>query len=85
MHTDDDHKPQLCHTCNLEETASLREAEEPLLRFFRFAEPMPAIVKSISLVAHEVVCVIKRSAERTVCLRELLAAKEAALRALLPE
>ena len=61
---------------------------EPILRFFRY-EHLPAHLQAQSLpfhqLAHLLVATLPRNPERTVALRKLLEAKDAAVRAALPE
>ena len=60
---------------------------EPILVYFSF-EHLPEPLKSTSRpfhdLAHKVVAELARSAERSVALRKLLEAKDAAVRAALP-
>lgn len=59
---------------------------EPILQFFRFSHLPPrlaAVSKPFSVLAEEVVATLPRNPERTVALRKLLEAKDAAVRALL--
>jgi len=62
--------------------------EEPILRFFSYKHLPPTLAEVsrpfCDLAAH-VVATLPRSAERTVTLRKLLEAKDAAVRASLPE
>lgn len=57
---------------------------EPILQFFRY-EHLPAHLMAISerfcVLAHEIVGLLPRNPERTVALRKLLEAKDAAVRA----
>jgi hypothetical protein len=59
---------------------------EPILQFFAYAH-LPATLQSISRPFHEMACWIDsnlpRNPERTVALRKLLEAKDAAVRAYL--
>jgi hypothetical protein len=60
---------------------------EPILAFFRFGHLPPAlqaVSQRFAFLAHEIVATLPRSAERTVALRKLLEAKDAATRAALP-
>ncbi len=60
----------------------------PILKFFRY-DHLPAHLQSASApfhaLAHSLVSTTPRNAERSVALRKLLEAKDAAVRALLPE
>lgn len=60
---------------------------EPLLKFFKF-DHLPAHLQAVSGnfcdLAHTIVAIVPRNAERTVALRKLLEAKDCAVRALLP-
>ncbi len=61
---------------------------DPLLRFFRY-DHLPETLRNVSrpfgLLAAQIVDELPRNAERTVALRKLLEAKDAAVRAVLPE
>jgi hypothetical protein len=61
---------------------------EPILRFFKY-EHLPDQLQTVSAwfhdLAHALVNALPRCAERTVALRKLLEAKDAAVRAALPE
>lgn len=67
------------------ERATVAEPE-PMLRFFEYKH-LPAKLQDISgpfgALAQAVVEILPRSAERTVCLRKLLEAKDCAVRAAL--
>ena len=58
--------------------------EESILQFFAYAH-LPAQLAQVSepfcVMAHNIVQTLPRNAERTVCLRKLLEAKDAAVRA----
>lgn len=57
---------------------------EPIMQFFGYAhlpEEMQAISRPFSLLAQGLVDVLPRNPERTVALRKLLEAKDAAVRA----
>lgn len=59
---------------------------EPILQFFEYGHLPPhlqAVSKPFCDLANEVVHVLPRNPERTVALRKLLEAKDAAVRALL--
>lgn len=62
--------------------------EEPILQFFRFNH-LPALLQQVSepfsLLARSIVATLPRNPERTVALRKLLEAKDAAVRAALFE
>ena len=59
-------------------------AADPILRYFHFAH-LPPQLQVISVKFYEIVCellaLLPRNAERTVALRKLLEAKDAAVRA----
>ena len=61
---------------------------EPIMQFFRYAH-LPEHLKEVSMLfadlAHDIVAVLPRNPERTVALRKLLEAKDAAVRARLFE
>ena len=61
-----------------------RPPEEPMLRFFSFTH-LPAHLQDVSApfhtLAHAIVALVPRNAERTVALRDLLTSKDAAVRA----
>lgn len=70
-----------------EEFTAEQIAETPLLHFFHYAhlpEKLQGTSKAFFLLAHHVVNTVPRNAERTVALRKLLEAKDAAVRANLP-
>lgn len=74
------------HPAPLEFTKSLLEAD-PILRYFHYSH-LPATLQAASrpfceLAAH-IVTTLPRNAERTVALRKLLEAKDAAVRANVP-
>lgn len=57
---------------------------EPILQFFAYEHLPPhlqVISKIFAMLASEVVLTLPRNPERTVCLRKLLEAKDAAVRA----
>lgn len=59
---------------------------DPILQFFTFAhlpEPLQAVSRPFAEVANRLVLDLPRNPERTVALRKLLEAKDAAVRALL--
>lgn len=60
--------------------------EEPILQFFEYGH-LPAHLQMISErfnhIAHNVIMYLPRNPERTVALRKLLEAKDAAVRAVL--
>ncbi len=61
--------------------------EEPILRFFNAAhlpEPLRTVSQPFGELALLVVATCPRNAERSVALRKLLEAKDAAVRAVLP-
>jgi hypothetical protein len=59
-------------------------ATDPILRYFHFAH-LPPHLQMVSSKFYEIVCeilaLVPRNAERTVALRKLLEAKDAAVRA----
>jgi hypothetical protein len=60
---------------------------DPILRYFTYrhlAEPLREVSESFAKQASYLVEVLPRSAERTVALRKLLEAKDAAVRGALP-
>lgn len=64
------------------------ERPEPILRFFRYAHLPPHLQghsKPFSDLADHLIACLPQCAERTVALRKLLEAKDAAVRAALPE
>jgi hypothetical protein len=68
--------------------ANPTEQPEPILRFFKYdhlKEPLRSVSERFSAIAHEIFAILPRCAERTVALRKLLEAKDAAVRAALPE
>lgn len=71
----------------LEGFTSEQLSVDPILRFFHFAHLPPTLrsasVKFYELAAH-IIATTPRNAERTVALRKLLEAKDAAVRAMLP-
>ena len=61
---------------------------EPILQFFKFDHLPPhlaLISERFSVMAHDIVATLPRNPERTVALRKLLEAKDAAVRAKLYE
>lgn len=60
--------------------------EEPILQFFEY-DHLPEKLKTVSspfcALAHDIVVMLPRNPERTVALRKLLEAKDAAVRALI--
>lgn len=62
----------------------ITEVREPILQFFDYSHlpsPLQEISKEFSILANELVRVLPRNPERTVALRKLLEAKDAAVRA----
>lgn len=60
------------------------EGPEPILQFFEYAHLPPAlqeISRPFGELAQQIVVVLARNPERTVALRKLLEAKDAAVRA----
>ena len=77
--------PGLCRTCYLE---WLKENPvpiiEPIMQFFSYAhlpEHLAPVSKPFAELAEKLVTELPRNAERTVALRKLLEAKDAAVRA----
>lgn len=61
---------------------------EPILQFFKFAHlptHLALVSERFSMLAHDIVETLPRNPERTVALRKLLEAKDAAVRAVLYE
>lgn len=62
-------------------------ASDPMLKFFQF-DHLPVHLQAVSGnfcdIAHTIVAIVPRNAERTVALRKLLESKDCAVRALLP-
>ena len=61
---------------------------EPILKYFKYEhlpEKLLIVSKPFCELAHQVVATLPRNPERTVALRKLLEAKDAAVRAALPE
>lgn len=60
--------------------------DEPMLKFFKF-DHLPKHLQAVSGnfcdIAHTIVAIVPRNAERTVALRKLLESKDCAVRALL--
>jgi hypothetical protein len=59
---------------------------EPILKFFEFEhlpEPLRKISEPFGMLAHAMATILPRNAERSVALRKLLEAKDAAVRAAL--
>lgn len=74
------------HPSPVEATAEQLQAD-PILRFFHYAHLPPSLAsrsKPFCDLALQVVNTTPRNAERTVALRKLLEAKDAAIRAALP-
>lgn len=64
------------------------EKPDPIMRHFRHAhlpDALAAVASPFCRLAHHVVSTLPRNAERTVALRKLLEAKDAAVRAALPD
>lgn len=62
------------------------QAPDPMLQFFAYEHLKPelaAFSKPFCILAHQVVAILPRNPERTVCLRKLLEAKDCAVRAAL--
>ena len=62
--------------------------KEPILQFFKFMHlpnHLRATGAQFSLLANEIVATLPRNPERTIALRKLLEAKDAAVRALIFE
>ncbi|MDR6708165.1 hypothetical protein J2X73_002536 [Novosphingobium sp. 1748] len=68
----------------LVEFSDEQTAADPILRFFKFShlpQDLQAVSKPFCLLAGHLVTALPRNAERTVALRKLLEAKDAAVRA----
>jgi hypothetical protein len=66
----------------------MTEPTEPILRFFKYGhlpEALQLRSKPFADLAESLVATLPRNAERSVALRKLLEAKDAAVRAALPE
>lgn len=64
------------------------DVNEPILQFFRYEHlnrPLREVSRPFCELAHEVVRSLPRNPERTVALRKLLEAKDAAVRAAIYE
>lgn len=62
----------------------MMELADPILQFFAYAHLPPALQatsQAFGDLAYEIVDTLPRNPERTVCLRKLLEAKDAAVRA----
>lgn len=62
------------------------EASDPLLQFFRYEHlppPLREVSQCFGQLAHHVVETLPRNPERTVALRKLLEAKDAAVRSVI--
>jgi len=62
--------------------------QDPIMRFFAYQHLPPqlaAVSRPFGEMAEWIVANLNRSAERTIALRKLLEAKDAAVRAALPE
>ena len=60
------------------------EADDPLIQFFAYGhlrEDLRPVSEPFWILARAIVVLLPRNAERTVCLRKLLEAKDAAVRA----
>jgi len=72
----------------MDEFKEIDLATDPILRYFGFKH-LPPDLQVVSLVFYEAACKLvaltPRNAERTVALRKLLEAKDAAVRAALPQ
>lgn len=69
-------------------TSTQTASAEPIMRFFGYTHLKPEMQHTSRLfhdVAQELVAKLPRNAERSVALRKLLEAKDAAARASLPE
>ena len=66
----------------------MSDAPEPILKFFKYGhlpEALQLRSKPFADLAESLVATLPRNAERSVALRKLLEAKDAAVRAALPE
>lgn len=62
------------------------DSTEPILQFFRYAHlkaELQAVSEPFALLAAKIVSDVPRNPERTVALRKLLEAKDAAVRAMI--
>lgn len=62
----------------------MSETAEPILQFFAFAhlpQALAAVSEPFGMLANQIVVTLPRNPERTVALRKLLEAKDAAVRA----
>jgi hypothetical protein len=73
--------PEYC-TMDLGDVSGLDAPKEPLLQFFGefYAKPWP-VHEAFAKLAKEIVDLLPRNPERTVALRKLIEAKDAAIRA----
>jgi hypothetical protein len=81
----DSHRRQVACRKRLMTTTQVRE---PILRFFSYKHlpaPLADVSRPFSELAEHLFATLPRNAERTVALRKLLEAKDAAVRASLPE
>jgi hypothetical protein len=68
--------------------ATGNQGTEPILQFFRYEhlpENLQGVSKDFGLLAQKLVMTLRRNPERTVALRKLLEAKDAAVRAAIAE
>ena len=68
-----------------EQSEATVKQTEPILQFFAFAhlpEHLQKVSRPFGELANEIVATLPRNAERTVALRKILEAKDAAVRAL---
>jgi hypothetical protein len=75
---------QYATTCQRMRDNMAENRVEPILQFFQYAHLKPelaAISAEFANVAHTIVAKLPRNPERTVALRKLLEAKDAAVRA----
>lgn len=62
----------------------MSESSEPILQFFAYdhlPDRLKVISAQFSVLAHDIIATLPRNPERTVALRKLLEAKDAAVRA----
>lgn len=75
----------LSHDINYMFVGSIRTVSEPILQFFAYAHLAPSLQEAsrpFGELAERIVATLPRNPERTVALRKLLEAKDAAVRAL---
>lgn len=80
---DHDQQPSTEPAAYRDEAATI--AIDPILQFFTYdkSQPIPGISQPFCELAFRMVTILPRNAERTIMLRKLLEAKDAAIRAVL--